>query len=86
MMSYLSALSLRLATGIILFAKRKATPLRKIVVMSKGRMKRIKGIPADFIATSSKVSPRLPNVMIEERSNASGNASGTQVIATRPVR
>ena len=49
-------------------------------------MKRIKGIPADFIATSSKVSPRLPNVMIEESNNASGNASGTHVIATRPVR
>ena len=49
-------------------------------------MNLINGIPADFIATSSNVSPRFPKVIMEESSNARGSARGTQVTATRPVR
>jgi hypothetical protein len=35
-------------------------------------------MPADFIATSSYVSPRLPKVMSEESKTASGRANGTK--------
>ena len=41
-------------------------------------MKRSKEIPADLIATSSKLSPRFPNVINEESNTASGNARGTR--------
>jgi hypothetical protein len=34
-------------------------------------------MPADFIATSSKVSPRFPNVINEDINTASGNDKGT---------
>lgn len=43
-------------------------------------------MPDDLIATNSNDSPRLPKVMIEEINKASGKASGTQVIATTPIR
>ena len=49
-------------------------------------MKRSNGIPAAFMATISNVSPKFPNVMMEESSNANGNAKGTQVMATTPIR
>ena len=41
-------------------------------------MKRNREMPDDLMATSSKLSPRLPNVINEERRIASGNASGTR--------
>ena len=36
-------------------------------------------MPADLIATNSKLSPRLPNVIKEESNTANGNANGTKV-------
>lgn len=45
--------------------------------MKSGRMKRNKDMPADLMATSSKLSPRFPNVINEESSTANGSASGT---------
>lgn len=47
-----------------------------------GRIKRNSGMPADLIATVSKLSPSFPNVMIEESNTASGKASGTAVAVT----
>ena len=82
MISYFKAFSLRLATGIILLANKKATPLIKMATTSKGIIKRNKGMPADLMATNSKLSPRFPNVIIDESSNESGNARGTAVAAT----
>jgi len=41
-------------------------------------MNRGKEMPADFIATSSKLSPRFPNVINDESKTANGNASGTR--------
>ena len=49
---------------------------------SKGRIKRNNEMPADLIATSSKLSPKLPKVMIEEIRIASGRASGMAVAVT----
>ena len=40
-------------------------------------MNRNKEIPADFIATSSKLSPRFPNVINDESNTANGSAKGT---------
>lgn len=40
-------------------------------------MNRNKEIPADFIATSSKLSPRFPNVINDDSRTANGNANGT---------
>jgi hypothetical protein len=37
------------------------------------------------MATSSKVSPRLPKVMMEENNKARGKAVGTQNRVTRPI-
>jgi len=53
----------------------KATPQRKIDTQINGRMNRSKEIPEDFIATNSKLSPRLPKVMMEEIKIAIGIAS-----------
>jgi hypothetical protein len=39
-----------------------------------GRMNRNKDMPADLIATNSKLSPRLPNVIMEEIKMAMGMA------------
>src|SRR5258708_2998824 len=84
--SYLSVFILRLATGSTLLLKKKATKVSRILTKKRGRRKRSREIPADFMATSSKVSPRLPRVMIEERSTASGRARGTTVAATYTSR
>ena len=48
-------------------------------------MKRISGIPADLMAMSSKLSPRFPNVMIDENSNANGMAVVNILIDTSPT-
>ena len=50
-----------------------------MAVINSGLIKRINPIPADLIATNSKLSPRLPKVMIDDNKIASGNASGTSV-------
>ena len=42
----------------------KVTPHKKTVRMISGRIKRNKEIPDDLIATNSKLSPRLPNVIM----------------------
>jgi len=47
-----------------------------------GRIKRNNGTPADLIATSSKLSPRFPKVIMEDSNTANGSASGTSVADT----
>ena len=42
-------------------------------------------MPADFMATISKVSPRFPKVIMPESSMDKGNAKGTQCITTKPI-
>ena len=54
--------------------------------IKSGRMKRSRGIPADLMATSSKVSPRFPKVMMEESKTARGKASGTSVAQTYNIK
>jgi len=49
---------------------------------NKGLINRNNEIPADFMATNSKLSPRLPKVMMEEIKIASGNANGIAVAVT----
>ena len=68
-------LNLRFAKGITLFAKKKLIKQRIIEKKTRGLIKRSREIPEDLIATSSKLSPRFPNVMIEEMSMAIGIAS-----------
>ena len=70
---------------MILFENKKATPAKNKAKMNSGRIKRIKGIPAALIATNSKLSPRLPNVMIEENNKANGSAVVKVVIETNPT-
>jgi hypothetical protein len=50
-------------------------PQSNMVTHIKGLMKRNSDIPADFMAINSKLSPRLPNVIIEEIRIAIGIAS-----------
>ena len=50
-------------------------PLSNTATHISGRIKRNNEIPEDLIATSSKLSPRLPNVMIEDIRMAIGIAS-----------
>ena len=47
--------------------------------MVSGRMMRSSDTPLDFMASSSRLSPRLPNVISEASRMASGRASGTKV-------
>ena len=56
---------------------KKATPQISNVTKNNGRMNRSKEMPADLIATSSKLSPSRPNVINDESKIASGNANGT---------
>ena len=44
-----------------------------------GRINCWRDIPEDLMAVSSRFSPRLPKVMIEESKTARGNAKGTRV-------
>jgi hypothetical protein len=66
-------------------ANKKAIPARNIAKIKSGRIKRINGIPADLMAMSSKLSPKFPNVMIEEKSNAKGMAVVNMLIDTSPT-
>lgn len=85
MISYFNADNFSWVTGIILLANKKATPQTSMVKTSSGRINRISEIPAAFMATSSNFSPRFPKVIMDEKSNASGKAIGTQNKATRPI-
>jgi len=71
--------------GIILFANKNAIPERKMVKTKTGRIKRINGIPAAFIATSSKLSPKFPKVIIEENNKERGNERVMVLMATSPT-
>lgn len=53
--------------------------------INSGRIKRTKGIPADLMAMISKLSPRFPKVMIDEKSKAKGIAVVNMLIDTRPT-
>ena len=85
MILYFMVANFSCATGIILLENKKAMQLIKNVTISNGRMKRNSGMPADLIATISKVSPRLPNVMMEESNSAMGNAKGITLAATYKI-
>jgi hypothetical protein len=78
-------LSLRLATGIILFANKNEIPPIRIAIINNGCIKRSKAMPADFMATNSKLSPKCPNVIIDESKRASGKARGTIEAAYKPI-
>ena len=60
-------------------------PDSKIAKIKRGRMKRINGMPADLMAINSKLSPKFPNVIIEEKSNAKGIAVVSMLMDTRPT-
>ena len=85
MISYFNADNFNWVTGMILLANKNAIPHTKMVKTSSGRMKRINEIPAALMATNSNFSPRFPNVMMDENSNANGKAMGTQKRATSPI-
>jgi len=53
-------------------ANTKVMLLRMIATNINGRIKRNREMPDDFTATSSKLSPRLPNVMMDEIKMAMG--------------
>ena len=69
-----------MATGITLLLKRKARKPMNMMNISSGLIKRRNEMPEDFIATSSKFSPMLPNVIIDARRMLNGKASGTRVV------
>jgi hypothetical protein len=78
--SYSSEKALRFATGITLLLKTNASPLMKIINTSNGLINLRKEIPDDLMATNSKFSPMLPNVIIEASKILRGNANGTSVV------
>lgn len=65
-----------------MFEKINAIPPIIVAVIKSGRIKRDKEIPADFMATNSKVSPRFPNVIIDDNNIANGRAKGISVAET----
>lgn len=48
------------------------------LTMNNGRINRSREMPADLMATSSKLSPRLPNVINDDKRIESGSAKGTK--------
>lgn len=56
----------------------KVIPHNKNATHINGRMNLSKEIPEDFMAMSSKLSPRFPNVMIDEISIAIGIANANR--------
>ena len=70
---------------MILLANKNATPESKMVNKKMGRIKRINGIPAALIATNSKLSPKLPKVIIEENKRESGKERVMVLMATNPT-
>jgi hypothetical protein len=85
MISYFKLVSFICVTGMILFANKKASPANKIANKNKGRINRVNGIPAAFMATNSKLSPKLPKVIMDENSNANGSAVVKVLTDTRPI-
>ena len=83
--SYFKLVSFICVTGIILLENKKAIPAKKIVKINSGRIKRISGIPAALMAMSSKLSPKFPKVMIEEKSKAKGSAVVNVLTETNPT-
>ena len=83
--SYFKLLSFICVTGMILLANKNAMPAKKIVKINKGRMNRTSGIPAALMATSSKLSPKFPKVMMEEKSKAKGRAVVKVLTETSPT-
>ena len=81
LISYIKVLIFCSAIGIKLFEKKKAKSERNATTIIRGRIILHKEMPAAFIATSSYLSPKLPNVIIEARSIAKGSAIGTRVIS-----
>ena len=61
-----------------LFWKKKAPTDTKQIVIISGRIMWISEMPADFIASNSKRSPKFPNVIREANKIASGSAIGTR--------
>jgi hypothetical protein len=55
-------------------AKRNVIPHNKMATNINGRINLSREIPADLMATSSKLSPRLPKVIIDEMRMAMGIA------------
>ena len=83
--SYFKLLSFICVTGMILLANKKAMPDKQIVKINKGRINRTSGIPAALMAINSKLSPKLPKVMMDEKSNAKGNAVVMVLTETNPM-
>jgi hypothetical protein len=72
----------KLATGIKKFEMQKAMPAMSIEIINKGLINRNREMPADLMATNSKLSPKLPKVMMDEIKIANGSASGIAVTVT----
>ena len=65
------------AIGAMLFANQnEKTPIRKQNT-ARGIIRRLNGIPADFIATISYLSPKFPKVISEASRTAKGIAIET---------
>ena len=71
---------------IFVLAKGRMRSWKKNVAMASTTMKAVSGfmilskeMPEAFIANSSRLSPRLPNVINEAKRMPSGNAIGTKV-------
>jgi len=59
--------------------KKKAKTDNMETTIINGRIILQREMPADFIATSSYLSPKLPRVIMEASKTASGRAIGTRV-------
>ena len=80
--SYSMVVNFKLATGIKKLEMQKATPAMNIDTINRGLINRNREMPADLMATNSKLSPKLPKVMIDEIKIAKGSASGIAVTVT----
>ena len=80
--SYKSVVNFKLATGITKLERKKEKQHKSAATKNKGRIKRNNGIPADLIATNSKLSPKFPKVIMDEIKTANGNANVIIVTVT----
>jgi len=64
---------------------KKAIPDKKMVKINKGRIKRTSGMPAAFMAISSKLSPKFPKVIMDENNRDNGNAVVKMLTETNPI-
>ena len=67
------------AYGMTLFEKKNAPMHTMAMNIVSERMMRNSEMPADFMASSSKLSPKLPNVISDANKMANGSANGTEV-------